>query len=162
MPGTFSLATYTKGKRWLATPACITARAWRTCRDACRDRLYPVAGKTFPTFPAHAPAIFRIWQEAHSAKAPVNEMNAILYYIYMLWISKLTQWPYRTSGPHFLIDMIHTFRTARSNITWWHIEHGNYHNSNVGQTQNLNLDKLYIYTCTYTHVYINISLSWTI
>ena len=24
--------------RGLAIPACITARAWRTCRDACRDR----------------------------------------------------------------------------------------------------------------------------
>ena len=27
-----------KGNRWLAIPTCITARAWRTCRDACRDR----------------------------------------------------------------------------------------------------------------------------
>ena len=25
------------GHRWLAIPTCITARAWRTCRDACRD-----------------------------------------------------------------------------------------------------------------------------
>ena len=38
-----------------------------TCRDACRDRLqrFPlnsVAGKTFPTFPAHAqPAVLHIW-----------------------------------------------------------------------------------------------------
>ena len=44
-----------------------------TCRDACRDCLPAVAGKTFPTFPAHAPPppppppppILRIWQEAH-------------------------------------------------------------------------------------------------
>ena len=43
--------------------ACITARASRTCRDACRDRQ---PGKTFPAFPAHAqPAMLRIWQEAH-------------------------------------------------------------------------------------------------
>ena len=25
-------------KETIAIPACITARAWRTCRDACRDR----------------------------------------------------------------------------------------------------------------------------
>ena len=38
----------------LAIPACITARASSTCRDACRDRLPAVTGKTFPAFPAHA------------------------------------------------------------------------------------------------------------
>ena len=48
MPGTFSPAADFKGNRWLAIPACITARAWRTCRDACRDRLPAVTGKTFP------------------------------------------------------------------------------------------------------------------
>ena len=59
-------ATSFKGKRKLVIPACITARASRTCRDACWD-LYSVgAGKMFPAFPAHAqPAILRIWQEAH-------------------------------------------------------------------------------------------------
>ena len=31
-------ATDFKGNRELAIPACITARASRTCRDACRDR----------------------------------------------------------------------------------------------------------------------------
>ena len=36
-------ATDFKGNRLLAIPACITARAWRTCRDACRDRLPEVA-----------------------------------------------------------------------------------------------------------------------
>ena len=30
-------ATDAKGNRQLAVPACITARASRTCRDACRD-----------------------------------------------------------------------------------------------------------------------------
>ena len=54
MPGTFSPAADFKGNRWLAIPACITARAWRTCRGACRDRLPAVTGKTFPAFPAHA------------------------------------------------------------------------------------------------------------
>ena len=54
--------------RGLAIPTCITARAWRTCRDACRDRYLAISykmgggGKTFPAFPAHAqPAILRIW-----------------------------------------------------------------------------------------------------
>ena len=31
-------ATDFKGNRQLAIPACITAREWRTCRDACRDQ----------------------------------------------------------------------------------------------------------------------------
>ena len=31
-------ATDFKRNRGLATPTCFTARAWRTCRDACRDR----------------------------------------------------------------------------------------------------------------------------
>ena len=41
-------------KLLVSDPACITARASRTCRDACRDRLPALAGKTFPAFPAHA------------------------------------------------------------------------------------------------------------
>ena len=57
-------ATDIKGNHQLAIPACITARASRTCRDACWDRWPKVAGKTFPAFPAHAqPAILPIWQE---------------------------------------------------------------------------------------------------
>ena len=31
-------ATDFKGILWLVIPACITARASRMCRDACRDR----------------------------------------------------------------------------------------------------------------------------
>ena len=54
MPGTFPPTAEFKGNRELAIPACITARTWRTCRDACRDCLPAVAGKTFPAFPAHA------------------------------------------------------------------------------------------------------------
>ena len=58
-------ATDFKGNCLLAILACITARAWRTCRDACRNR-QPAMGKTFPAFPAHVqPTILRIWQEAH-------------------------------------------------------------------------------------------------
>ena len=59
-------ATDFKGNRFLAIPACITARASRTCRDACRDRYSALARKTFPAFPAHAqPTSLHIWQEAH-------------------------------------------------------------------------------------------------
>ena len=54
MPGTFSPAVDFKGNRLLVIPALITARAWRTCHDACRDRLHAVTRKTFPAFPAHA------------------------------------------------------------------------------------------------------------
>ena len=55
-------ATDFKGNRKLAIPTCITARASRTCRDACRDRQPAVAGKTFPAFPAHAQhIILHIW-----------------------------------------------------------------------------------------------------
>ena len=32
----------------------LVSDASHTCRDACRDRLPVVAGKTFPAFPAHA------------------------------------------------------------------------------------------------------------
>ena len=43
------------------SPACITARASRTCRDACWDSYPAVAGKMFPAFPMHAqPTVSRI------------------------------------------------------------------------------------------------------
>ena len=58
-----------KGNRQSAIPACITARAWRTCRDACRDRLHAVAGKTFPAFPAHAHTQFYV-----SGKRPIRKI----------------------------------------------------------------------------------------
>ena len=67
MPGTFSPATEFKGNRLLAIPVCITARASRTCRDACRDRLPALAGKTFPVFPAHAHPHFYV-----SGKRPIS------------------------------------------------------------------------------------------
>ena len=65
MPGTFSPAADFKENRLLAIPACITARAWRTCRDACRDRLHAVTGKTFPAFPAHAHPQFYVSGKRH-------------------------------------------------------------------------------------------------
>ena len=54
MPGTFSPAADFKGNRKLAIPICLTAHVSRTCREACRDRLPTVAGKTFSAFTAHA------------------------------------------------------------------------------------------------------------
>ena len=38
MPGTFSPPPTSKENHYLGIPACITTRASRTCRDACRDR----------------------------------------------------------------------------------------------------------------------------
>ena len=52
--GNFSPAADFKGNRELAIPACTTACAWRTFRDACRGRLPAVTGKTFLVFPAYA------------------------------------------------------------------------------------------------------------
>ena len=60
MLGTFSFAADSKGNRQLAIPACITTPASRTCRDACRDRLPPVARKTFPAFPEHTHPQFSV------------------------------------------------------------------------------------------------------
>ena len=42
--------------RGLAIPTCITARAWRTCRDACRDRQLAISfevggGENVPGIP---------------------------------------------------------------------------------------------------------------
>ena len=69
MPGTFSPAANFRGNYFIAIPACITARAWRTCRDACRDRLPAVTGKTFPAFPAHAQPQFCVSGKRPIAKA---------------------------------------------------------------------------------------------
>ena len=71
MPGTFSPTADFKWNRWLAIPACITARAWRTCRDACRDRSPAVTGKTFPAFPAHAHPQFCV-----SGKRPMSTWDS--------------------------------------------------------------------------------------
>ena len=43
---------------------------WRACRDACRDRLPAVTGKTFPAFPAHAHPQFCV-----SGKRPIVTFN---------------------------------------------------------------------------------------
>ena len=72
MAGTFSPSADFEGNRLLAIPACITARASRTCRNVCRDRLPAVAGKTFPAFPAHAHPQFYV-----SGKRPITSIVGI-------------------------------------------------------------------------------------
>ena len=80
---TFSPAADFKGNRYLAIPACIMARASRTCRDACRDRLTAA-------FPAHAqPAILRIWQEAHAGS--VIMLDTCMDTIHRYWSNCWTQ-----------------------------------------------------------------------
>ena len=79
MPGTFSPAADFKGNRKLAIPTCITARAWRTCRDACRDCAPAVTGKTFPAFPAHARLQFCV-----SGKRPMELFPGTMIW-HFLW-----------------------------------------------------------------------------
>ena len=69
-------ATDFKGNHGLAITACITARASRTCRDACGDHQPVKAGNTLPVFQAHAqPAVLRIWQEANDKGSYMSEWN---------------------------------------------------------------------------------------
>ena len=82
MPGTFSPDAEFKGKRGLAIPACITARASRTCRDACRDCLPAVAGKTFPAFPAHAHPQFYVF-----GKRPMVSHSGGLCHTQLLFVA---------------------------------------------------------------------------
>ena len=108
-----------KGNRKLAIPACITERASRTCRDACRDRLSPVAGKTFP---AHAhPTILRIWQEAHCQiiSEPVLFLCTVYAERFMGWSIGLIATLHcfhKQFYQHILIDILLTyaFRNAQS------------------------------------------------
>ena len=88
MSGTFSPAADFKRNRQLAIPTCITARAWRTCRDACRDRLPAVTGKTFPAFPAHAHPQFCV-----SGKRPMAQMIKCIALKH--WLSLLFHVSYR-------------------------------------------------------------------
>ena len=111
--GNVFLATDVKGNRYLAIPACNTARVSRTCCDACWDRYTAEAAKTFPAFPAHTqPAILRIWQEAHadilgraSCSSACIVLTAKLHmsstkYLWRRWfqVTSLIRWHY-TDGP---------------------------------------------------------------
>ena len=110
MPGTFSLAVDSKEK--LTIPACITARAWRTCRDACRDRLPLVAGKTFPAFPAHAHPQFSV-----SGKRPMirNWMTTCVQ-----WFQNIHYW-YSGAVPGWQLThwaWAHTNRVINNNVQY--------------------------------------------
>ena len=72
MPGTYSPAADFKGNLKFAIPAYIMARARRTCRDACRDRLPAVTWETFPAFPAHAHVYPQFYV---SGKRPIDRKN---------------------------------------------------------------------------------------
>ena len=88
MPGTFSPAADFKWNRWLAIPACITARAWRTCRDACRDRSPAVTGKTFPAFSAHAHPQFCV-----SGKRPIPLRTTTITHTKQAQLTRRKTWP---------------------------------------------------------------------
>ena len=106
--GNVFLATDIKGNHGLAIPACIAARASRTCRDVCRDRQTAVAKNMFPAFQAHAqPAILRIWQEAHATITihswvcePITYENSSfvenINWLTFVNVFLSNQWPYPT------------------------------------------------------------------
>ena len=116
MPGTFPPAADFKGNYYIATPACITARAWRTCRDACRDRLPAVTGKTFPAFPAHAHPQFCV-----SGKRPITHTDIYIYIIY-IYIYPNNQTPNRQicKFPRFTqFIRIHTTHSLLFKLMLW-------------------------------------------
>ena len=112
--GNVSPAADFKGNSQLAIPACITARASRTCRDACRDRLPAVAGKTFLAFPAHAHPQFNV-----SGKRPMPIVGLKL--IYVKWAAchqRTWHWPNITGSLYVKIvkQAIWKYYSRPSNI----------------------------------------------
>ena len=73
--------------RGLAIPTCITARASRTCRDACWNRQLAVSfeiggGENVPGIPgAYATHPLRIWQEAHGIELPTSAPGGLTLYV---------------------------------------------------------------------------------
>ena len=95
-------------------PSCITARAWRTCPDVCRDRSPAVAGKTFPTFPAHAqPTVLHTCQEAHETYNPFKQYGGID----LVHKSHNAPMPYPTVH-HFVTEMGTEGCLCLSNTLW--------------------------------------------
>ena len=64
------------------------AHAWRTCRDACRDRWPAVAGKTSPAFPAHAHPQFYV-----SGKGPLLQQTRQIG-VNHVYDMKISIWPH--------------------------------------------------------------------
>ena len=75
----------------LAIPTCITACAWRTCSDACRDHKLAVSfeiggGENVPSIPGLcAICDLRIWQEAHGKMTPLYQGLDVFMMISLLW-----------------------------------------------------------------------------
>ena len=93
----FPPAANFKGNRYLAIPVCITARALRTwCMSGsltCGD------GENIPGIPgACAPAILRIWQEAH------------------YWGCVMASWPL---SPRLLVTLQILITTNHIQHSWW-------------------------------------------
>ena len=92
--------------RGLAIPACISARASRTCRDVCRDRWLAVSfevggGENVPGIPGVcANHNLRIWQEAHAVKHEFTknhrrQNDTVLYKIVVMlyhWIKSINKY----------------------------------------------------------------------
>ena len=83
MPRTFPPTADFKGNCYVAISACNTARASRTCRDACRDHLPAVTGKTFPAFPAHAHPQLYV-----SGKRPMEEATFNIRVVLTSWLGE--------------------------------------------------------------------------
>ena len=125
MPGTFSPAADFKWNRYLATPACITARASRTCRDACRDRLHAVTGKTFPAFPAHAHPQFCVSGKRPMTNQSCNNTAAVVIHIEgdSFWCNKyiLEITTGEHNGNHACMCNTHAAGYYTYSV-WWRIE----------------------------------------
>ena len=109
-----------KGNRELAIPACITARMSRTCRDACRNCLPTVAGKTLPAFPAHAhPQFYVFGKRPISCVKPPQNITQMLFqthikhlssHSYKAWWfkSSLSEWAFRNQNSNQIYEIVRT------------------------------------------------------
>ena len=85
--------------RGLAMPTCITARTWRTCRDACRDRQLAVSfevggGENVPGIPgACATSNFTYLVRGPWRQRNLNQNTTTLSGVRCaLWIMTLSFW----------------------------------------------------------------------
>ena len=110
-----------KGNRYSAISACITARAWHTCRGAFRDCLPVVAGKTFPAFPAHAqPEILHIWYAAQYSDVSILWRHHVNLSIAFMNRQRVHVWYERSVVPGQLRMLPSRTPTVCVNHTWYH------------------------------------------
>ena len=130
----FSPAADFKGNCWLAIPVTITACAWRTCRDACRDRFPAVAGKTIPAFPltAFPLKVVRNSNIAENTKRPLLDIYSWACYAMIAVLSGLLMevtfaiW-WATHKVHSLLPRriqteCHWTYWINGSIEWWWID----------------------------------------